>query len=178
MDNVTNKPTQLSKTVYRLKSGVTLTLTPLTVIGQTLLRKEAAALFPYPDSAAFEIPLEDAFVESDTMPADKNPDYIALKNDADKKRGGYYQTRLLNTCTDVLNGSRDAFINMYQRQLSSMVEHWPDIDDQWARLLYFFLAEQNELEDMVGICMGKLPITEGEVSDGFAYFQRLEVSRQ
>ncbi len=72
--------------VYETQSGVIAHVTPLSLPTLRAIQLKAKDEFPYPDPRPYQVPEENAFVETQLTPAEDNPDYVAACHAVDNQR--------------------------------------------------------------------------------------------
>lgn len=171
---------------HSVKSGLTFELTPLTLLGQQHFKDRAKELYPDPDPTPYEHPMPDAFIEGDKTAAKDDPAYRKLLAETTIRRDFAYQVLVLNTC--VTCEGREVLVERYlasnQTGLKVLLgaltaleveDAHAAIEPAWVQLLYMSLCDNSEINEMLQLIQGKLPLTEGEILNGFAYFRRLPI---
>lgn len=171
---------------HSVKSGLTFELTPLTLLGQQHFKDRAKELYPDPDPTPYEHPMPDAFIEGDKTAAKDDPVYRKLLAETTIRRDFAYQVLVLNTC--VTCEGREVLVERYlasnQTGLKVLLgaltaleveDAHAAIEPAWVQLLYMSLCDNAEINEMLQLIQGKLPLTEGETLEGFRYFRRLSI---
>lgn len=183
-----SEPLKTGIVLYPLASGVTLQVTPLTVIGQQFIQEQSNLACPLPDPTPYETVIEDALIEGTKAPATDNPAYVELLKEAIIRRNFAFRMLVLEKCVQIAGKEGWQIPMMYYDQIANLGEDvyiWikaqsgemlkQPIESDILKLLYFFLAELKELDQIIDLCQRRLPITEGEIVEGFAYFRKLDV---
>lgn len=173
---------------HSVKSGLTFELTPLTLLGQQHFKDRAKELYPDPDPTPYEHPMPDAFIEGDKTAAKDDPAYRKLLAETTIRRDFAYQVLVLNTC--VTCEGREVLVERYlasnQTGLKVLLgalaaleveDAHAAIEPAWVQLLYMSLCDNSEINEMLALIQGKLPLEAADSVGGFAYFQRMAIPR-
>lgn len=179
---------QTNQILYTLANGIRLELTPLTLIGQRMYKDQATTRFPVPDAAPYEKEDPTALVKERKTSAMRDPDYVNLVQEALIRRDFAYRERVLQYCVEVSSGWGN-LAQKYARMLDGLDSpmiylKMPDdkpaipyeVENRQVQLLYSVLATPDEINTIMDLIQGRLPLSEGEILNGFRYFRRLEVS--
>ncbi len=164
---------QLNQTLYQTQSGVELIITPITLLTQSALQRQASERFPEPDRTPFEKPLENAFEEGDILPATENPDWQRLNQIQMQKRLEYFQELILNVGVTVAD--KEKFILAYIDQYEALDSDLFNLE--FVGILNFFVCNPSEIAEIIRIILGKLPLTEVEIRDGLKFFRYVALSK-
>lgn len=174
--------------LYPLKSGVTVQVTPLTIIGQQYLQDLAKDEFPAPDSEPFQVEIEDALTPGMLTAPTDSPEYVRLFGEALIRRNFRFKTLVLEKCIQVYGAEAWQVLYAYADSIANLGES-PYVyvvsqdkvsvkcilTEDMSKLLYFFLADLTEINQILDIAQRRLPITEGEIIEGFRYFRPVEI---
>lgn len=173
--------------IFKLQSGVEVTITPLTPMGQAHFLKQALELCPDPDPTPYEKPLPDALVEGDKIAATNDPEYVRLLKAAQARRSFVHQNLLLDAMADiedretvlhrhckVIENTRGAVVNIGSKAEPLYAEIEPD----FVRLLYVSLALPSEIAEIVKLIVRLTPLEPGEVIEGLKFFRGVGLQRR
>jgi hypothetical protein len=181
-------PIQTNLILHTVKSGLTFQLTPLTLLGQQHFKDLARKAHPDPDPEPYEKPEINGFLPDQKTAATDDPEYRRLVVEASIKRDFAYQVLVLENCVSC--DGKQALIDVYTATNANGMAVWLgvpkehgdnlsfDIPTPWAQLLYMSLCSQAEINEMLLLIQGRLPLEEGEILQGFRYFRRLALQRQ
>lgn len=184
MDNSNLDVSPVAK--FTAESGYVFDVARLTLYGQQEYKAQANEAYPMPDAALYEVEIEDPLTPGGKYDATDNPEYVQKVLEVAIRRNFYYQMLLIEHC--ITSPLRDDLIAQYadllKRQSPVRVATGKgsppllmELPTPWTKVLYYFLAEPDEINRMAELIQGKLPLSEGEVLNGFRYFRRLELQR-
>lgn len=164
--------------VKELSSGYSVTVTPLTGLFVKALEVQAARLHPKPDLDAYRKEL------TSTLKAGKKTD------DATTQAFPEYQAALQDWVMTVRFAKMGLALDVavdHPDKAALIAKHAPHIqlfkdalDDKtrailvsdWVCVLFMFLAaEEEEIGALYAIAVGATPLSDGEISDGLAFFR-------
>lgn len=176
---------------FETMSGVMLYITPLNLATVRAIQQKAQEVYPYPEKAPYELPLENTFSPDTKDSAENNPEYVLLCAEVDKQRRMWADRAVFDyavrfpaypTRQDVINAFAPRLLEL--RKIAVLPE-----DDYDAILMHIILsgnevkAGVNGLMDgtteylrVILAAMQTLPLTGEEIANGIRFF-RIDVSR-
>lgn len=157
--------------------GVTFIVTPLTAIAQNAMRAQSLRMANFPDPAAFEQTIENAFdTEAATSSAANNPEYLALVREARHRQDTIFWNLIIDVAVTVED--RDSINAQYATQVKALRAALTDAtlskdtaSSDWALVVVGFLADESEVQKLIDAAQGRLPISESELRGGFRVFR-------
>lgn len=168
------KQTQFSGqkvTELELDSGETVYVKPLSVFILLALQDKAAQQFPYPDPKAYEKAIDDSktLEPGQVVPAEHNPDYVALKAQIDAKRQGWVNRQVVFVCVEVED--RQAMIEKYADELKQLGTIIDLPDDPWQATLYRVINSSVDYTRVTQFAINNLQVQEVDIRNGWRIFQ-------
>lgn len=161
--------------IYETLSGVVIHVTPLSVFTITAIGERAEELFPYPDPAPYELPLENAVSETVRLPADDNPEYKKLKQPIDAERMEWQVQAVIDlACSYPAFPSREHMLAHFRPALERLKKVANLPDDEWqAVLMHCVFTGRGERQTVIDIASQHkaVPLTPDEVVDGIRFFR-------
>lgn len=163
--------------LIELDSGEQVYVSPISPVLLRAIVRNSEERFPYPDEASYRLPLPDAAIPGDLMPAAQNPDYQKLKRTVDMERMKYQNDSLALIAVRDAPLGRSTLIEKYRDE----VETWRRVADfpvdEWEATVSVLVTTREDFDKIVRVATESIPITLDELRDGMAIF-RLEVSKQ
>lgn len=177
--------------VFETMSGVVLHITPLNLATVRAVQQKAQEVYPYPEKAPYELPLENTFSPDTKDSAENNPEYVLKCAEIDKQRRIWADRAVFDYAVRFpAYATRQDLINAFAPRLLELrkIAVLPD-DDYDAILLYIILSgneivsNKNGLSDgtteytrVILAAMQALPLTGEEIAEGIRFF-RVDLSR-
>jgi len=176
--NATGYPSVI---VYETMSGVIVHIAPLSAFTIQALRQHAEELFPYPDPAPYELPIENAADPSIKLSAGDNPAYQALCAPIDVERTRWIVATSIDlACNYPAFADQVHMLAHFRPQLEKLRAIVSLGEDEWQAVLkhcvFTGLKDRQTVFDLI-MQSQKIPLTPGEVVEGIRFF-RLAIQKQ
>lgn len=155
-----------------LDSGELVWIKPLSPLTYQALLNEARRLFPEPNPAEYQRPLQNAFVEGLLEPPEQNPDYVEALRKArvDQINWIYEAVIRLGVVVDTPEG-KEATIARYAAQLAAVRKYTKVEEDDWlATVLYCLISTRQDNQVIVEVAREVL--TREEIRNAVRSFRR------
>jgi hypothetical protein len=162
---------------FALSSGVTVTVAPLGLSIRQALYRQAAEKYPDPDPAPFVVaPDPDAFDPIAASDPTDTDGYRAALQDVQIRRAAYVTDLSVEVAVD--SPDREALLTLHAPMLARLEAVTPGAvrATPWATLIHGTLASDTDLAIIYEALQAQLPLSAGEVADGYAYF-RVDVQK-
>jgi len=157
-----------------LRAGVTLYVTPISIMARRKLAEKAAELHPLPDEAAYHKPLPNSAIPGQTFFDKDDPEYRRLALAAMQKQMDYITIQMVNLCVNAPD--KDKVISRYAKYVNEQTALFGSLGNEWLdTLLYGVLVWDEDYNTVKEAIMNKLPLEEAELADGLKIF-RVSVS--
>lgn len=156
---------------YTADSGVELHVQPLSPFTFRAIRQKAFEKFPDPDEGPYRLPIPNAAIEGDTMPAKDNPAYARAVHEQAARRSDYITVALLALACDP-TPNKDELVKQFEDQLLAL-QRWAALpEDDWeAALLHCILIGKDDPGHISDIANQNAPLTEVEIENGIRFFR-------
>lgn len=145
----------------------------------TAIMKKAEECFPVPDPKPYELPVPDALIEGDTLPAVQNPEYQKLIAQVMLQRNRYLQYAALSSVEihDAASGEvipHGEIAALYRNVLDSMrqVAAIPDEENVFALALHYCVLKPEEYREIINAATKEQALSQEEVRQGLRIFRR------
>jgi hypothetical protein len=159
---------------YEPASGVMVHIAPLSTFTIVAIRERSEELFPYPDPAPYELPIENA-VEGVKAPASQNPEYQELCKPIDAERLAYRMKAYIDiACTFPAFETPDALIGHFRPRLEQLRKVSKLDNDDWQNVLnHCVFTGRKDRETVLSIAVQNetIPLTPAEVVEGVRFFR-------
>jgi hypothetical protein len=157
-----------------LDSGELVHVQPLSIYVVRALENKAQEIYPFPDKAEYEKPLDDAkaLEPGQKIPAEENPDYQKAYTNATKLQARYSNERCFMLSIEPVVG-REKLIAKYKTRIAQMREMMTLPDDDWEATLRFCVLTSSEdyIRVTAAIQGGAEVVSEEEIRDGMRIFR-------
>lgn len=158
-------------------SGVILHVTPLLPTTWGLAREKARLAYPDPDPKPFEVPLPNAAIAGDMIPATENAEYLDLLNQTEKDRQRFIERFVLQNAVAIPEGMARVK-ERFATRLKAIQGLDPELDiDNWFVVFDHVICNNFEKSAVILAAENRMPLTEAEIAEGFRFF-RLEIQWQ
>lgn len=167
--------------VYETLSGMIVHVTPPSAFTIKAIKLRAEELFPYPDPAPYETPIENAVDPSIKQSAWDNPAYQALCVPIDAERTRWIVATAIDlACSYPAFPDQNHMLAHFRPQLEKIKAVVPLDEDEWQAVLkhcvFTGFKDRQTVFDLT-IQSQQIPLTPGEVVEGMRFF-RLEIQKQ
>ena len=162
--------------------GVTLMITPITILAQQALLAAAAARFPEPDRKPYEEEIEDAYGDhAQYTKAEDNAEWVALNKRREAFVNQAYIGLLIDTCVNVpdrvaLCAPFKPVIDVFRASVATVPLGAALVSDFVAFLLGVQMTDK-DVNEMMRIAQRITPLTGGELEGAYATFRGVELRR-
>lgn len=156
-----------------LDSGEYVRVQPFSLYAIRALRATAEEKFPFPDKTEYEKPMdaEKSLDGNMTIPAEENPDYRRLYEEAEEKQGRYVDDHCFALCVEPAT-SREAMVAKYKDRLAQMRKVMKLPKDDWdATLRFCIITSPRDYAQVVRAIQGKALPSEEEIVDAMRLFR-------
>lgn len=154
------------------ENGTKLYFVPLSAWHQLAIFAAVEEALPYPDPLPFELPLPNAAVEGDRMPATENPDYQQQCQEIELLRRRERVRRLVYAALHRTDPDREILINRYHDLVARLRAVGINESDDWKLTVEaVFFTDPSFLNQIIAVCQGEAELTEGEVLDHVRLFR-------
>lgn len=157
-----------------LDSGEYVYVQPLSIYVVRALQDKALELFPFPEKATYEKPMNEAVAlePGQMIPAEENPEYRRLYDETHEKQQQYVNNHSIAFAVEPVLG-HEAMIAKYQSRLDQMRKVIALPDDAWdATLRFCIITSRQDYNRVSSAIMGMIKTpSEEEVIDGMRIFR-------
>lgn len=172
----------ITKAAIELESGVTVYVTPVTLLVQRALLARAEDAHPEPDVTPYKRVIEDALVEGQMTDGTDDPEYKRLLREALERRSQTYLGYLLDVAVDL--DDRDAIVAQHKPMIERLRASFEGMPIYYAMTTDFVVVlvsvlvhREDEVRLLVRLAQRALPLSEGEIRDGLAFFRSMAVRK-
>lgn len=162
-------------------SGVVAWITPLAGHAFAALQQRARELHPDPDKAAYEEPHPDG-IDGAVIPAEDNPNYVRLKDEAERARNLHVLKATRDLCVqfpifkgDDFTGQyygKDELMDYFADRREQLSQYFTLPADTWeATYTYCILSSPQDAQIITQIATDQLPVMEVEVAGAMRLFR-------
>lgn len=158
----------------KLKSGVVLYVTPLSIPARENIGKAAAAKFPPPNETPFRKKVEHAADPNMTYLDDKDPEYRRLWAEVKERREQFVIHMCIKLSVKMADeNAKSGIIAAYHDYVDTFRQAGVDVigDDWLDTLLIGVLGFEDDYNTVMKAINGKLPLTETEIADALIIFR-------
>lgn len=158
---------------HLLDSGEIVYVQPLSIYLVRALREKAEELFPFPDKSKYEKVLDDdkAIEPGQTIPAEENPDYQKLYDEADTQQQAYVNEHCIALSVEPVQG-RQVMIEKYKDRVAQMRTMMTLPDDEWdATLRFCIMTSRQDFNKITNSIMGQRLPGEDDIMFGMRIFR-------
>lgn len=154
-----------------LDSGEQVYAAPISPLIINAILRQSEAEFPYPDETPYRLPLENAAIPGDTLPATENPAYQKLMAEVTTERRKYQNDAVIfASVTDAPLG-KETLIAKYAGDVENMRAIVPLPENPWQATLNLLVASKQDYMLVIKAATEDLPLTPDEVRDGMRIFR-------
>lgn len=154
-----------------LDSGEQIYAAPISPLIINAIVRQSEVEYPYPDDAPYRLPLENAAIPGDTLPASENPSYRALMKSVEVERAKYQNISVVLASVNDAPLGKDTLIAKYADDVETMRAIVPLPENAWHATLYLLIASRDDQMLVVNAATSSLPLTSEEVRDGMRIFR-------
>lgn len=133
--------------------------------------KKAEELYPMPDAKPYEMPLPDAVIEGDSLPALQNPEYQKLVARVLNQRNRYQQYAALDA-GEVDGGTHEEVIALYKPMLDSVRKYAEIEGSDFALIMHYCILNPAEYREVKAAAFTDQALSQEEIRDGMRIFRR------
>lgn len=155
-----------------LDSGELVLVKPMSVYLRQAIAAKAETLYPFPDEADYERPVdpEKAAIPGMMHPAKDNPDYQLKLAEISTERLSWYTDYLIGTIIEWPAG-KTALMAKYAEQVEQLAGVLDIQEDAWEATWKYCLVGDVDRQNIMQAVNGNLMLTEGEVRDAMRIFR-------
>lgn len=136
------------------------------------IQKRAEELYPLPDAKQYEMPLPDAAIEGDVIPASQNPAYQAAVAQVMLKRNQYWQDAVLGA-TEVKDAKREQVVALFIAVIEPMRQYADLPADNFVAALRYCILKPHEYIEVMISARKEQPLQQEEIHEGLRIFRRV-----
>lgn len=160
--------------VFETMSGVIVHIAPPSAFTVQAIKQRAEELFPYPDPAPYELPIENAADPSIKMSAGENPEYKALCAPIDAERTRWIVAAMIDlACSYPAFPDQNHMLAHFRPQLEKIKAIASLDEDEWQAVLkHCVFTGVRDRQTVFDLAMQSknIPLTPGEVVEGIRFF--------
>lgn len=155
---------------YETFSGVTLLVTPLSVVTHVAIEARVREELPDFDETPYHLPIPESAIEGATFLDEDNPEYQQKQRDLTRQRNERMRDLIFELAIEIKD--RDAVVSAYKDRLAKLKKLLAlKQDDGYILLHHIALTRQTDYDHVARIFNDRAPITMEEVADGMRIFR-------
>lgn len=154
-----------------LDSGEQIYAAPISPLIINAILRQSEVAFPYPDDTPYRLPLENAAIPGDMLPATENPRYMALMAEVTTERRKFQNDAVVFASVNDAPLGKDTLIAKYADAVENMRAIVPLPENAWHATLNLLVASKQDYTLVINAATESLPLTPDEVRDGMRIFR-------